>query len=400
MDALTLDNLEQTEKYSLARAASDAGLFDDFLKNLFAGDERFSQMIGNVFLKPFNIGSESRFFSLDTPAVLKILDKNPNMLETDFYTVNRNGYRPFLIAGGTILRPGFRRFHFEMTPLYLGTYSYHKTDGSDSKLPIGGGYVAPHIFDSDSPQDEDNDGLLRVRLGRQKHMFTLSDILGTTGSAPAEYLERIGLEIGFPEFKYWSPKDADSRKAKEYDFGDGGILENLGIMLLRRKVTRIIAFANSKSKLAEGNVASSIEALFKELPDQNGQKDFTSNIIFRNDNDEYTKLKEALITKARAGEPAVVTGTYKLVDHNDHYDIDGGWDAEVTFIHNSMPKDWYNALPTETRHAIDQGHFGNFPYLKTFMENFPRIIDLTNRQANLMGHTSAWTVDAVKDELT
>jgi hypothetical protein len=142
MDALTLDNLEQTEKYSLARAASDAGLFDDFLKNLFAGDERFSQMIGNVFLKPFNIGSESRFFSLDTPTVLKILNENPNMLETDFYTVNRNGYRPFLIAGGTILRPGFKRFHFEMTPLYLGTYSYHKTDGSDSKLPIGGGYVA------------------------------------------------------------------------------------------------------------------------------------------------------------------------------------------------------------------------------------------------------------------
>jgi hypothetical protein len=76
MEELTLDNLEQTEKYSLAKAASDAGLFDDFLRNLFAGDERFSQMIGGVFLKPFNIDSESRFFSLDTPSVLKILDQN------------------------------------------------------------------------------------------------------------------------------------------------------------------------------------------------------------------------------------------------------------------------------------------------------------------------------------
>ncbi len=400
MNQLTLDNLGQTEKYSLAKAASHAGLIDDFFKNLFAGDERFSQMIGGVFLKPFNIGSESKFFSLDTRTVLQILDQNLGMLETDFYTVNRNRYRPFLIAGGTILRPGFKRFHFEMTPLYVGTYSYHENEGSDGKLPIGGGYVAPHIFDSDSPQNADHNGLLRVRLGRQKHMFTLSDVLGTTGSAPAEYVERLGLEIGFPEFKYWSPRDAEERKAKEYDFGDGGILENLGIMpLLRRKVTRIIAFANSRSKLAEGNIASSIEALFKPLKDQNGEKDFTDNIVFRNNNDEYGKLSEALIAKAKAGEPAVVTGTYKLVDKNDHYDIEGGWNAEVTFIHNSMPKDWFENLPTETRHAVDQGEFGNFPYLKTFMENFPRVIDLTNRQANLMGHMSAWIVDRVKDEL-
>jgi hypothetical protein len=170
--------------------------------------------------------------------------------------------------------------------------------------------------------------------------------------------------------------------------------------LLRRKVTRIIAFENSKSKLAEGNVASSIEALFKPLKDQNGEKDFKDNIIFENGNQEYNKPREALIAKAKAGEPAVVTGTYKLVEKNEHYDIEGGWEAEVTFIHNSMPKDWYEGLPTETRHAIDQGKLGNFPFLKTFMENFPRIIDLTNRQANLMGHMSAWTVDRVKDQLT
>jgi hypothetical protein len=38
----------------------------------------------------------------------------------------------------------------------------------------------------------------------------------------------MGLEVGFPEFKYWSPKEESNRKAKEYDFGDGGILETSG----------------------------------------------------------------------------------------------------------------------------------------------------------------------------
>lgn len=40
-----------------------------------------------------------------------------------------------------------------------------------------------------------------MRLGALKHLYTLSDVTGTSGAAPAEVLAKLNLDwVGFPEF--------------------------------------------------------------------------------------------------------------------------------------------------------------------------------------------------------
>ncbi len=277
-----------------------------------------------------------------------------------------------------------------MTPLYVGTSTLHQGAGSDGQYDIGGGYVEPHMFDADSPSRTFQDDRVRVRLGRERHMFTLSDMIGTSGAAPAEYADRYLLEVGFPEFKYWCPNNPG--RAKEYDFGDGGILENLGIMpLLKRGVKRLIVFVNCESNLFRKEIPSSITALFKSLPDRYGSGRFRDNIVLA-DNGRYRQLVEGLQQSAAGGNGAVYTGEYRVLDQ-PHYGVIGGDHVRITWVVNARAQKWADRLPFDVKKRLDSGEYGkHFPHLATFFENFPAIIDLGTAQANLMAHHASWVV--------
>ncbi|MCD4697841.1 MAG: patatin-like phospholipase family protein [Bacteroidales bacterium] len=405
------DVLKYDPEYSLARAISRSYLMDDLIRNVFAGDELYSRIIGSLFLKPFNIGSNRKFFTYNESSLQEILNLNPDLNEEDFYLVNKKQNRPYLIAGGTILRSDFGRFQFEMSPLYTGVYNTFPKEGANDKLTIGGGYIQPFGFDTDSPMSVDdhdtNARMVSVRIKRRQNIFALSDVVGTSGAAPAEYLERFGLGyIGFPEFKYWSPVDLENKiaRAKEYDFGDGGILENLGIMpLLIRKVDRIICFINGSTPLknedGELQISSSLPALFKQIPNSFGEGHFDKNIVFRNDKGQLDKLQKGLLKNVKDGKPAVYTGEYKTVDQ-EHYNIKARHKVKITWVYNSLPGQWKNSLPLGIRRRLSDGDYSpRFPYFKTFFENFPKIIDLNLQQVNLASQLTSWTIDQVKDQL-
>ncbi len=401
---LDVEFLREEEEYSLNKACANAEIFELIDNYLFAGDELYSRIIGHIFLKPYNLHHLKKFFTYNEDALQKILQNNRNLTYRDFYCVNRNANRPFLIAGGTILRPHFGRYHFEMTPLYTGSYAYFGSAGSRRRYAIGGGYVQPHIFDSDAPHNSNgstNPAMAETRLGRDRHIFTLSDILGTTGAAPAEYAERFGLGwVGFPEFKYWNPRDVSKQtnKAKEYDFGDGGILENLGIMpLLLRKVDKIICFINGSTEIEEREndeikVSSSVKALFKPLRNNYGGS-FSKNIVFENkdnsDNDKFQTLVKELFNKKRAGEAVIYKSRYTTVNQR-HYGIEKGHQVEVVWVYNSMPKKWYDKLNIDVKAIIEAGRF---PHYRTFGENLPRIIDLKIEQTKMLSQMASWIVN-------
>lgn len=396
---LTENMLSYAPKYSLSYAISNSKLFDDLIKNIFANDERYANIIAEIFLQPFNIGNMRRFFTYNKDTRKKILENNIQLEPGDFYLMNSRNNRPYPIIGGTLLRPKFGRYQFEMSPLYVGINGFWKQAGAGG-YDIGGGYIEPHGFDSDSP-DAFNEGtqMAKVRLGRPRHMFTLGDMIGTSGAAPAEYAMRLGLEwIGFPEFKYWSPAEAKDTKSKETDFGDGGILENLGIMpMLKRGVEKLIIFVNCQTALSKddkGNIsiASSIPALFHQIKNQNGEGNFDENIIFAFQEDKYQNLVDGLLTKISNGESAIFTDTYKITDQ-PHYNLKGGNNVEIMWVYNSRIDNWVQELPIGVKHKLENGDYGKrFPYYKTFMENFPNIIDMTPEQVNLMGHQAAWSM--------
>ena len=390
---LTVEALRKTDRNSFAHLISNSVIIDNYFKHAirFTGDETYSRAIGDIFLEPLGIDSLKRLFSLNSKSVRSIKKNNPRLIEKDFYTVRKG--RPFLIVGSIILRVDNtgglpRKIHFETTPLYAGARVLHKKAGSKGRN-LGGGYIEPLGFDSDEPNDPPNDSnVVEVRLGSSRHLYTLSDVIGTSGAAPAEILAKNGIDwVGFPEFRHWSVPDADEAQAKEYAFGDCGVLENLGIMsLLMRKVERIIVFVNTKSKLkggSKGEINDSIPPLFgKTAP-------FNLNHVFPKD--MYKDLVENLLTKKRAGKTVMHKARYP-VRAAAHYGIEGGWEVEVLWVYNERVKEWEDKLPPRIRKKIGTGSIGTFPHYKTFLQNPPKVIDLSAVQVNLLANLHCWNI--------
>ena len=399
---ITLDDLKQTNKGSYAHTVANSVIVDDFFKNVgrLAGDESWSRAIGDVFLNDFGIHSLKRFFSLDQKSVSEILNHNPKMREDDFYRVHPG--RPYLIVGSTLLRvdnddPAKQKIHFETTPLYAGAHVFHEGIGSGGR-DIGGGYIEPFGFDSDEPEDPAQNGVFKVRLGGKRHRYTLSDVAGTSGSAPSEFLSRRNLSfLGFPEFRHWPVVDPRRKSAKEYDFGDGGLLENLGIMpLLMRKVARIVVFVNTNDALEfdqQGDVKKindSIPPLFNKpnSKEKDDKKFFSLNAVF--DESKYDDLVNGLRLAHEAEQTVMFQDTYG-VKANSHYGIEGGWEVEVLWVYNERVKEWEKELPVEVKNRIGN-ELSNFPHYKTVFQNKPKVIDLKPEEVNLLAHLSSWNI--------
>lgn len=400
--SLTLNDLKVDNNKSMASAISRSTLIKDLFKNFGAGDEMFSRIIGDIFLKPFLL-NENIFFTLNDSTLDQILHYNDHLTQNDFYTVSHKD-RPFLIVNTTILRNIDLRIPFEITPLYCGIRKLYENAGSEQKLDIGGGFVEPHGFDSDAP-DNITTQPYKVRLNRKR--LSISDMLGSSGAAPADIFRRFipFLQI-FPNFEYWSPI-AKGKKLKEkgYDFGDGGLLENLGIMpLLRRKVDKIVVFVNGETpieKLENGDfsISNSIPALFKTLKNQYGDKDFDTNIVLDNSSNEYQSLAEGLIQKQISGMPTIYIGKYK-VNANTHHDIEGGWSVNICWVYNSRPYKWEEKLQYEIKNSLANNEYGEkFPYFKTFEQNFPHLIDLSLEQTQLASQLASWMLIESKTEI-
>ncbi|CEM07939.1 unnamed protein product [Vitrella brassicaformis CCMP3155] len=237
MDIEACELKREPDKGSLAEAISNSGFIERwFKKPPQESDERYSRAVGRIFLKPFGLFDPEKFFSLDQATVREILQYNTNakLQERDFYTVKGikgYDYRPYLLIDGTILTrrkgkakllnffyPKPARYHFEMTPLYVGSGAFHPNAGPEGR-PIGGGYIAPHLFDSEKPHHYDAD----------KSLVT-----------------------------YWSPRSPQDFDVYEHDFDDCGLTDNLGIMALLRpklrpKVKRIVVFCNSGTPIDKCN---------------------------------------------------------------------------------------------------------------------------------------------------
>lgn len=390
---ISVDSIRKTDHTSFADRVANSVVVDDFLRNAakFAGDETYGRAIGDVFLDQFGINSSRRFFTHSSKSVNSILRRNPKMEKTDFYKMRSN--RPFVIVGSTLLRlenkdPKPRLIQFETTPLYVGSRVRHFRAGSGNRH-IGGGYIEPFAFDSDEPDDPPNaKKVVRVRLGLKRHRYTLPDVIGTSGAAPAEILARIGLDmVGFPEFRHWPVDKPHDSSAKEYSFGDGGHLENLGIMpLLMRGVERIVVFVNTKTRLKggqKGEINDSIPPLFGQTPG------FTINHVFPKS--RYERLINSLKAAKESGETVMFKDTYRIRKAK-HYGIKGGWDVEVLWVYNERVKTWEDKLRPEIRETIGSGSLGSFPHYKTFFQNPPAIIDLSAKQVNLLAHLSCWNV--------
>jgi hypothetical protein len=400
----------------------------------------WNRAIGKLVLEPFGLGDHlanghpTMYYSYTPWWRDNVVRKNNRGLAPgDFYltqTGQGRTHRPYLITNSTFFYPpapdtarailGRSRavdpssdpYPFEATPITVGmppTFAGAGAGGRD----LGGGYVDPFAFGSIAPAKPpvNNDFSVPTPAAR----FALSDIAGTSSSAYVDVLINNyssyypWIEDLDPTYTYWPVSNAGAPRntATPYLFGDGGLMENSGIMaLLRRHVPNILSFVNVQTPLSldaalpPGRnivVDDVLPPLFGLLPYEKGvgyrplAQDPTSlyryNQVFSTA--AFWPLISALWQAASTGGTAMFKQRQLVAMPNARFGIAGGDIVDVLWIYNNPVPKWYAQLSEEVRIGMDVDviDFYDFPNYQTISQ-----LNLNARQVNLLAHLSTWNV--------
>ncbi|HAP62951.1 MAG TPA: hypothetical protein DCR93_26800 [Cytophagales bacterium] len=422
--------LRWRKRGSLIRAVTKAQIANKTVLNAIFRNEAFSRAVGEIFLRPFGIdsppklGKPKRYFA-STPQVLKdILSRNSELGGDDFVLMRKD--RPFLIINGVIYVPkteeeskeggDFHELPFEFTPVYCGTSVRYSFPGKQQQV-IGGAYLETVGFDAELETVEED--FVQVR---SENPFGLCDPLGTSGAVVAKLLVeyKSGLKLLFPQYRYANPAYPD-KGTQTYEFGDAGLLENLGVIpLLVRQVRNIVVFSSQPfdihhptpkvdiSERAErlfgfNQIAALFGAPIYDLDPRSNTylqriKDPRSRQVFAEK--DFERVEKGLQDSKEEGGPVSYHGTFEVVD-NELLGIKGGWKCQVLWLCVDKSTIWENQLPRAVRRRIGQlgSTLRTFPIIRVFVQNPPYVIQLTRKQANLLGNLGYWMVKQKADVL-
>ena len=361
------------------------------------GSESYARALNEIFLSPYELDNLQKLFSWNNPQ------------SSLFYSVEHE--RPYLIAGGTLLSADnpdikLQRSPFEFTPIYTGISSFFSnvTSGHD----VGGGYLESFAFNCSVNEfsTKSDEAFVNCSESRDKLPFTLCDVIGSSGAAPELLADRFHiLGKDWPSYYNWPVSSQDLSRAGNFQIGDGGILENNGILpLLKRKVEQIVVFVNTATSLVpvqKGDLWTGIDGylppLFGFFSDfwkhqlDTGKKNIPPYTqVFSNE--QFASLAQGLSEAKEKGGSVIYSDTYKVLD-NLYLGIEGNWDVEVLWVYNETVPKWISQLPSETQSLLKNNIFlKDFPLYKTFGQDLTGVINLSATQSNLLAHLSCWNV--------
>ena len=418
--ALTVELLEtlDTALGEALHGLSDEAIVAAFAANellvefgLLPADKLWSRILNDLLLTPVGLGGVETLFTLDAVSKAAILRRNPLLLLTPIQVCRAD--RPFLIAGSTQIYPegvgdaaskglvglpGQIYRSVEYTPLYAGAPQFYPGAGPGG-LDFGGGYVESFAFATPAPSAAAVGGI--VAVPQAKFPFLLSDAVGSSSAALSSIIDVLRYSGGFPEFRYW-PVQPSARIGKEpatlYSFGDGGILENTGVVaLLRRGYRSVFAFVNSPFPIGASSagcvagIDGQISRLFGLIPADNYGSSQDTQLFAEGD---FVQLAAGLAAAKRAGRPPVYVATHQVLAGNP-FGIPPG-PAQLFWIYNDRNAAWVDALPSPVRALLSgtdpNNYLDNFPNYATVLQNADELLLLTRRQINLLAHMWAYTV--------
>lgn len=247
-----------------ARAVDGAYSLERLFGRYFrvVGGEAFGRAVADIFLGPFDLNDQRKPFTVGrcTATYLRRHDNVPNRV--GYFLPHRN--RPYLIANATLLAKGRlakysgdrQIYPVEVTPLYAGIRRIFEYESQDKlSWSFGGGYIESQAFGlptKNVPEFINGRALSQHEFRTYISRFTLSDMMGVSGAAPVETLAKSAIRpelVGFSSYPY-SPVGSQTWQHREYVFGDGEHLDNLGVVaLLARQIPKIIAFVNTLKPL-------------------------------------------------------------------------------------------------------------------------------------------------------
>jgi len=391
---------------------------------LLQGDESYSEGLNDIFLKPFGLGDRSKFFSSHQKAVDSALAANPLLRADDFLLPRKD--RPYLIVGATLIaKPGprkrYEQFPVEITPLYTGIQG--RFPGRNGKY-VGGGFVESFGYDSRldliQPPASVDRTMATVSLGSGRHRFTLSDAIGSSGAAPQGFLNRLFLDmIGFPEFRSW-PIRRDAQEL-EYAYGDGGHIDNIGLLpLLSRRVPKIIVFINStatfdpnKDPLKEYPMYGDLIHYFRDPApggppateaDERTAGDFTkirpskdpSKVVIVDGEKRLQELFKEFKAKREKDLPLWSCDNYKIKG-NPWFGVTP-YDASICWVYLDGTQGWLKRLDKKDK-LLQKVTKEPFPRYGTFFHARIEVIRLTPAETNALSNFTAWSVLEASDDM-
>jgi hypothetical protein len=413
----------------LVTQAFDRVVFQDL--RLDKPQEVWMSMIGQLLLAPFGLydPERPRTISLDEASVARILARqhDGHDLSADHFVIARPG-RPFLIANACLIAPtaigsldAETPALFEFTPLYVGSpnplrVSYDPRRGDSLALEIGGGSIEPFGCGGEGPHEVDA-GTHHVRvveLSPPIRACTTEFIAGTSSAAPAGVLEELP-GLGFlhlreltPEAPHWPVREGPLPAAQEFDFGDGGVLENYGLIsLLLRRIETAVVFINTNIPLSldydpSGPVDK--KAIDTYLPPLFGLRDPSTGTATQNNQvfatSDYAKVVRELQAAKRSGG-AVMAVTKLTTVANSWWGVAAGHEVQVCWMYLDRSAKWEASLGSRrVRWNIRRGNscklfagpFKHFPHYRTIMEIPLELIELTDAQVRLLADLSCWCV--------
>jgi len=426
----------------------------------------YARILNDLILKPFGLDDTSKHFTLDLHSFLALKANNPELKKEDFYFMRKNPTfgtpLPYFSATNTLNypigpdAPINNVYHFEMTPLYVGTAQQLQLQVNDANVVFGGGFIPPLAFNfppaGQTPTSNSN-GTVNVSQSSALQ-FTLSDVIGSSGAAYGSAIDDMypKLSIVSPAFNYFPPSidHPEIQASINYHFVDGGNLEGTGIAaLLQRQFTNIIAFINTGYALGTESSATfeGVDGLvtrlfgfpptskphksdFEEIPQFNSVSDYLE-FEHKSKSKDHSKLYDGVPTKksnsthashpfpdtqifhkekfhslkkaffeAKAHHKAIIhKDTYEIMPNN-YFGIHQPNPVTILWVYNDINGEWKNALSKDLQGILNDtsadNYMANFPNYKTVCQNkfldIPEILLLTTRQVKLLANMHCYTI--------
>ena len=425
--------------------------------------EIWEKLVGGVYLSKFGlfptgpsgltgysgVSNPPGYFTLTGATEHTIKQRNPPLTGDHFNLVRRGDdgvtRRPYLIVNacleGIAEKLGSENLvTFQYTPLYSGsplakTVSYpaaSKADGpsvpddpdarADTTLLVGGGFIESFAFGGRAPSrpaSKDN----YVTGPAPPEPFDLASAVGTSSSAFANAIAGLG-EIVAPEEDYFPITGAGGQTTTKMTFGDGGLLENNGMLaLLQRQVKKLVVFVNTgwpvNTSYDPSNPPNTGEVhdIDYSVPPLFGYPYKSVNEgIYMLHNQVFCQkewapfVKELQNIKKQPNNQPLILHKKLEVLRNDWWGIRGSdrveycqqgktgpdsWQVEILWVFLDKVGAWETQLGKGIQDLINegaQGPFPEFPNYATIGENPADIVQLTFEQVNLLADLTCWCV--------
>lgn len=397
-------------------------------------DRIWIDAVGQCYLEPFGLYDprDERYFTLDQASRDAILAVNPKLDSNDFYLVHSGPGeidRPFLVMNSAFLAPAkFLPIDapepmavLNYTPLYVGSangmdVAYQSKVLGLQNFEIGGGFIEPFAFGSKTPkqgiQEENGKNIAKVKLPRRR--YQLVDAVGTSSAAfastvassillqlPTELLFGFTMDRAIPEEKYWPIIAGTAGEQVDFRFADGGSLENYGLItMLQRKVDRIVVFINTNSPIdpsfdPSAGIAPCSNTIDSDLYPLFGYPEGSqiNNQVFPQAG--FTEVFNQFV-QAMENDSTVMAHYQDTTVANDWWGIPSGQAFDILFVYNESVGVWEEQLPDSVKEQLSlcgDGAFPDFPQYKLMFEDgFPRLVQLSQAQVNLLYQLQAWNV--------